>query len=86
MTITDEPTNLIANQEPGGRWLVQNLGPDDVYIARNETGCTPEAGIRVSENEAYEFSAPVRSYNGGAGIWACTDEDGEADVRVLDVG
>jgi hypothetical protein len=86
MSIDDEPTNLIAGAEPGGRWLVQNLGPDDIYIARNQSGCTPGQGVRVSENEAYEFAAPVRGYNGGAGIWACTDDEGEADVRVLDVG
>lgn len=85
MTATTTPTDLIAGEEPGGRWLVQNLGSQAIYLARSQAACTTTAGVKLGAGEALSFDAPVRSYNGGTGIWVRTASS-TADVRILRVG
>jgi hypothetical protein len=85
VTATTTPTNLIAGEESGGRWLVQNLGAAAVYVARSEADCTTTAGLKLGAGEAISFDSPMRSYNGGTGLWVRT-ASGTADVRTLRVG
>jgi hypothetical protein len=85
MTATTTPTNLLASEDPGGEWLVQNLGTEPIYVARSEGACTPTQGVRISAGQAIGFDSPLREYNGGAEIWVCTST-GTADVRVLRIG
>jgi len=85
VTATTTPTNLIAGVESGGRWLLQNLGSEAVYVARSEADCSTTAGLKLGAGEAISFDSPVRTYNGGNAIWVRT-ATGTADVRILRVG
>lgn len=84
MIITTTPTNLLAEQSSGARWLVQNLGPEAVFVARSQGTCTPTAGLKVGKGEAISLDVPVRKYNGGS-LWA-RSESNTADVRIMRVG
>lgn len=86
MSIDNTPTNLIAEAEAGGRWLVQNLGEADIYLARTEAGCTELEGVRISQSEALSIDFPLRTWTGGVGLWVRAAGEGTADVRVLQVG
>jgi hypothetical protein len=85
MTASTTPTNTLAGKDSGGRWLLQNLGPEDIYVSRSEDDCTTADGIRVAANEAMTLDTPVRDYNGGNELWIVTDT-GTSDVRLMRIG
>jgi hypothetical protein len=62
--------------------LIQNLGPEPVYVARNAANILT-SGIELLEGDALELVAPV--FEGGGPVFVATSS-GTSDVRVLSVG
>ena len=83
--IVSFPVNLLANKPAGAEWLIQNLGPSDVYIARREADANSNGGIKLSVGEAISFDEPARLFTRTAELWANV-ANGSADVRVLRMG
>lgn len=80
MNITDEPTLLPigADKIP----LIQNLGPEPVYIARSDVDML-DLGIKLNMGDAFETANEVRQ--GGTTLYAVT-ASGTSDIRIITSG
>lgn len=66
--------------------IVQNLGPDKVYISRREADATAADGLEIAVGGSFEFTEPMFK-SGGPFIWITADDsDGSgtasSDVRI----
>jgi hypothetical protein len=83
--IVSYPVNLLANQPAGAEWLIQNLGPADIYVARREEDANATDGVKISAGEAISFEEPSRLFTRTAELWANVTA-ASADVRLLRMG
>jgi hypothetical protein len=80
MIATTVAANALPANATGGKWIVQNLGTEAIYVARTEAGATTAAGVKLAAFEAIEVDVPT--HIGEHGIWVVTST-GTADVRVI---
>lgn len=85
MNVTTNPTDLLSGKPANGEWLIQNLGANDIYVARTSAECTTTNGVKIAENEAISIDEPARVFTRTSQLWART-ESGTADVRIIRVG
>lgn len=79
MTVTTSPANILPAGAQGGTWLVQNLGPETIYVARTAADATVASGVRIGAEQAVEIRLGTVA---GSGIWAAA-ASGTSSVRVV---
>lgn len=79
MTVGTEPVSTLPEGAEGGAWLIQNLGPEAIYVARTASQATVGNGVRIGVNQAVGINLGT---NPNATIYAST-ESATSSVRTL---